>query len=195
MKKLTETVKRTVTLYFDCEIPRSAAALSYYLTMTVFPMLIFLYALFGQSYTTAMNILNNFRSFLTPMAVEGIETYLKHIASSNNEGILVAAAMVMLMPASAAIRLLETTIDRMQGVQRFRATVGFLSSIAMAVVFVLMMYFAILVMLTGRNLLNRVWRHLPGIHMAFWWFGLRFLLLAGGTLLTLWGLFAFCKRG
>ena len=187
-------VRRTTRLYLECQIPRSAAALSYYLTMTVFPMLIFLYALFGQSYGAAMSALNTFRTFLSQRAVELMQEYLKHIASSNNDGILLAAAMAMLMPASAAIRLLESTIGDMQGGRRFRVAIDIPLSIAMSIAFVLTMYFAIAVMLTGRTLVTRVVRSFPGLRVHLWWTGIRFVLLAGAVFLILWGVFVFSKR-
>ena len=61
-------LKATIKLYFDHNIPKSAAALSYHLTMTFFPLLICLYALFGQNYLTALRVFGFVKQFLTEHA-------------------------------------------------------------------------------------------------------------------------------
>ena len=48
-RRILTALENAAKLYTAKQIPRSAAALAYYLTMTVFPMVVFLYGLFGQS--------------------------------------------------------------------------------------------------------------------------------------------------
>ena len=145
MAEIRAVFVRTFKLYTERQIPRAAAALSYYLTMTTFPMIICLYALFGQSYAAALRVLNYFRQFLTPDAEAMIQEYLKHVAASDRHAILLAAVTVLLMPASAAIRLLESTIAEFQGGRRFRVLTDVLLSFAFAVALLVMLFFAIVV--------------------------------------------------
>lgn len=194
MRKLGFVFRDTARIYLNCQIPRSAAALAYYFTMTVFPMLIFLYALFGRNYSAAMRVLNHFSEFLSSAAMEMIQKYLEYISFKNRDGILLAAAMVMLMPASAAIRALETAISEMQGGRRFRMTVDIPLSVLLSVALVLVFYFAIAVVLTGHNLLRRLARRVPVIRVALWGPWLRYLLLGGAVMLIVWGIYAISRR-
>ena len=61
-----ELVRVVYSIYVNKMVPRASAALSYYLTMTIFPLIICLYALFGQNYQVAMNVCNYLEQFLTP---------------------------------------------------------------------------------------------------------------------------------
>ena len=59
-------------------IPRSAAALSYYLTMSVFPLIICLYTLLGSSQDSDGNDVGNVtvvREVVTPRTVVGVRYY------------------------------------------------------------------------------------------------------------------------
>ena len=67
-KKLTDTLRGTLRLYLDKQIPRSAAAMSYYLTMSLFPLLICLYTLLGSSYGRMLQLLDLVDQFLSPEA-------------------------------------------------------------------------------------------------------------------------------
>ena len=79
MTSLMELVKAVYAIYMEKMVPRAAAALSYYLTMTIFPLIICLYALFGQNYEVAMNLINYLEQFLTPSASELIRSFLLHL--------------------------------------------------------------------------------------------------------------------
>ena len=82
MTSLIELVKAVYAIYMEKMVPRAAAALSYYLTMTIFPLIICLYALFGQNYEVAMNLINYLEQFLTPSASELIRSFLLHVAGT-----------------------------------------------------------------------------------------------------------------
>lgn len=194
MKQFYAALTRALRIYADRQAPRSAAALSYYLTMTFFPLVIFLYALFGQSYTMAMKVLEYLKQFLTPSTVEMLRGYIRHVADSSPEGILLAAGMMLLAPASAALRTMESTIAEMQGGRRFRLVTDVLLSLVLAIALVAVLYFAIVVMLTGRDILNRAAGLFPGLRSVAWAAWSRYLLLAGIALLSIWALFAFFRR-
>ena len=66
--KLYSILRGTLRLYLDKQVPRAAAALSYYLTMSLFPLLICLYALLGSSYGRMLQLLELLDQFLSPEA-------------------------------------------------------------------------------------------------------------------------------
>lgn len=193
MTDVEEFVRDVIALYTEKMVPRAAAALSYHLTMTVFPMIICLYALFGQSYANAIRIFNYVEQFLTPAAAELIKSYLLHIAGSSGRTVLVAAVMILITSASAVVRVLQGTISEMQGDRRFRAVPNLFISLALALALLLAVYFALVVLLTSNAFL--LWfQSTFSVHITdSSWTSTRFILLGGITLLLLWGVFGFTR--
>ena len=172
-------------IYLGKMIPRAAAALSYYLTMTIFPMIICLYALFGQSYEAAMKLFDSVEQFLTPDAAGLIQSFLTHVAGSSGRAVLVAAVTILITSASATVRVLQGTIAEMQGGRRFRAVPDLLISFVLAVALVLAVYFSFIVLLTGRDFLDWLQRTFSIEVAASSWVWTRFILLGGIALLLL----------
>ena len=114
MTSLMELVKAVYAIYMEKMVPRAAAALSYYLTMTIFPLIICLYALFGQNYEVAMNLINYLEQFLTPSASELIRSFLLHVAGTGGRTVLVAAITMLVLSASSAVRVLQWSALRLR---------------------------------------------------------------------------------
>ena len=184
-----------VRMYVRHRLPRAAAGLSYYMTMTFFPLVICLYALFGQNYFTAMRVFGFIEHFLTPDAANMIREYLLYVAGSSGRGILVAAVTILIMSASAAVRALVTTIADIQGGRRFHGWVEFLISFPMAVILLLAMYFSLLVVLTGHDVVVLIRQALPSLGLSFSWTRMRFVSLGCVAFLLFWGVFALSKNG
>ena len=193
MAFVKEVAKDVVGIYLGKMIPRASAALSYYLTMTIFPMIICLYALFGQNYQMAMNIFNHLERFLTPSAAQLIKSFLVDVAGRSGKAVLVAAITMLVLSASAAIRTLQGTIGEMQGGHRFRALPDFLISFALAAALVFAVYFSMVVLLTGHHFLRWMQGNFSMEIADASWDWMRFLFLGGVALLLLWGLFGFTR--
>ena len=65
--------------------------------------------------------------------------------------------------ASAAIRSMQFTIGDAQGGMRFQGIWGFIVSILISLLLIVAIYFGMLVMLTGRSVMNRLNELLPFI--------------------------------
>ena len=119
VNKSISFVKEFTRLYSGKHITRAAAALSYYLTMTIFPLIICLYTMLGNSYTNAMRILSFAEKLMAPDTARSIEDFLLYVASNNSNAMMVAGLTVLVTSASAACRSLQDSIGDMQGGQRF----------------------------------------------------------------------------
>ena len=64
VNKSISFVKEFARLYTGKHITRSSAALSYYLTMTIFPLIICMYTMLGNSYSKAMTVLSFAEKFM-----------------------------------------------------------------------------------------------------------------------------------
>ena len=187
-------IKDILRLYVSRNIPRASAALSYFLTMTFFPLIICLYALFGQNLATMVRVFNYIEHFLTPEAAEIIREYLIHVGKTGGSAILVAAVTFLITTASAAVRVLQSTIGELQGGHRFRAWGDFLISFLLAFALLFSIYFSIAVMLTGHEVLVMIKNTLSITIVPAAWGRIRFGLLGSLALVILWGTFSVTRR-
>lgn len=183
----------TVSLYNDRQVPKAAAAMSYHLTMTFFPLIICLYALFGQNFSTAVRLLDSIRRFLTADAADMIENYLQYLSEGEGRTITVIAVTFLLSSSSAAIRALMNTVYDIQGARRFGVVSGYLMSFALAVGLLVVFYFAFVVLLTGDNFISYMQEKFPTLGRISDWTWARFLILGGIALTALWLTFTLLK--
>ena len=194
VNKSISFVKEFAHLYTGKHITRSSAALSYYLTMTIFPMIICLYTMLGNSYSKAMTVLSFAEKFMAAETAKSIEDFLRYVASNNSNAMMVAGLTVLVTSASAACRSLQATIGDMQGGQRFQGLFGLLFSIVFSLLFLAALYFAVLVMLTGHTVIDKTNELLPFIDISNSWNRLRFIVLFGIFFVIIWGVYEISKR-
>ncbi len=187
-------LKRIVFLYTECRLPRAAAALSYYMTMTFFPLIICLYSLLGKNYLRVMEALKFVSQFISSDTTHMLRSFLVHVSRAGSNAMFLAGLTVLLTSASAGVRSMQSTIGEMQGGERYQGLAGFLFSLVLSVLFVGAVYFAILVLFTGRDFLEMLNGWLPFIDIGSSWQWIRFLLLAGIIFAIAWAVFAVSKR-
>ena len=190
MKRSLRVLGRVTDLYFDRMIPRSAAALSYYLTMSVFPLIICLYTLLGNSFSRAMSAMDVAEEFLSEQTISYIRGFLVYVAKNHNNAMLLAGVLMLLTTASAGVRSVQSTIGELQGLRRYQGLSGILFSLAFSVAFLAAMYFSILVMFTGETFLDWLSGRFPQLNISSSWEWMRFLLLGGLELVIFLGVYA-----
>lgn len=194
LDKIVRFVKNFIRIYTDTQVTIASAALSYYFTMTFFPLIICLYTMLGNSYDQAMRIVQFLKSFASEEAIDLISDFLVYVASNNSPAMMVAGLAVLVTFASAASRSIQTTIGRMQGGVKFKAFMYFAFSILFSLVFLAAIYFAMLVMLTGRQFITTVNKLLPFIDISHSWNWMRFLVMGGIFFVLVWGVYETAKR-
>lgn len=194
LDKIVCFVKNFIRIYTDTQVTIASAALSYYFTMTFFPLIICLYTMLGNSYDQAMRIVQFLKSFASEEAIDLISDFLVYVASNNSPAMMVAGLAVLVTSASAASRSIQTTIGRMQGGVKFKAFMYFAFSILFSLVFLAAIYFAMLVMLTGRQFITTVNKLLPFIDISHSWNWMRFLVMGGIFFVLVWGVYETAKR-
>lgn len=194
LDKIVCFVKNFIRIYTDTQVTIASAALSYYFTMTFFPLIICLYTMLGNSYDQAMRIVQFLKSFASEEAIDLISDFLVYVASNNSPAMMVAGLAVLVTSASAASRSIQTTIGRMQGGVKFKAFMYFAFSIIFSLVFLAAIYFAMLVMLTGRQFITTINKLLPFIDISHSWNWMRFLVMGGIFFVLVWGVYETAKR-
>lgn len=167
----------------------SSAALCYYFTMTFFPLIICLYALLGSNFDAAIRIMRSAKSVFAPETMKLMEDFLNYVAADSNPTMLMAALAVLVSVASAAIRSIQTTIGNAQGGLRLSGAAYFLFSLASSLAFLAAIYFAMIVMLTGKEFIALLNRFLPFVDMGYAWQYLRYPLLCCIYLLIVLGIY------
>ena len=192
--KALQVVREIARLYSEKRIPRAAAALSYYMTMTIFPLIICLYSLLGNNYAKAMQIIDFLDDFLSAETTRTIKSFIVYVSMSHSTAMFFAGLTVVLTSASAAVRTLQGTIGEMQGGRRFQGLHDFLFSLIFSLAFLASMYFGIVVMFTGRDFIELLNGWLPFIDISSSWQWIRFLLLGGIMLVIFYGIYQVSKR-
>ena len=187
-------LKRLVVIYTERRLPRAAAALSYYMTMTFFPLIICLYSLLGRNYLKIMEALKFISQFISSDTLYMLRSFMGYVARSGSNAMLAAGLMVLLTSASAGVRSMQSTIGEMQGGERYQGLAGFLFSLIFSVVFVGAIYFAILVLFTGRDFIEKLNGWLPFVDIGGSWQWIRYLLLAGIVFVIDWAVYAVSQR-
>ena len=189
MKRKLNLLETVAELYSAKRIPRASAALSYYLTMTFFPLVICLYTMLGSSYDRAVVLLGFVRGFISAETAGYLKDFLRYVAENNNKAMMFGSLAILVTSSSAAIRTLQGTIGEIQGRQRFQGLLGFAFSIVFSLLFLAAVYFGILVMLTGSELIDLLNSYLPLIDISDSWNYIRFILLGGIEFAAVWGVY------
>ena len=194
LDRIVRFVRNFIRIYSDNQLPIASAALSYYFTMTFFPLIICLYTMLGNSYERAMRVLQFVRSFVSGETMSLIEDFMAYVAANNSPAMMVAGLVVLVTSASAASRSIQTTIGRMQGGVKFKAVMYFAFSIVFSLVLLAAIYFAVLVMLTGRQFIKFINELLPFIDISGSWNWMRFIVMGGIFFVLIWGVYEAAKR-
>ncbi len=184
-------LRRLGELCLQKQISRASAALAYSLTMSLFPVIVCLYALLGSNADKLIEILDLADRLLNPETTRYLRSFLEYVAGNPDPGLLAAALLLLLSSASAAARSLQLSLREIRGeAGASRSLRGWLFSYLFSLTFLAALYFGILVMLTGQRFLELLERAAPGLPLSRAWSWLRFPVLGALIFLTLWGVYA-----
>ena len=194
LKRLLDFAGRFARLFQENRLPMAAAALSYNLTMTFFPLVIVLYTMLGNNYVKAMRVLAFAEQFLASETAAAIRDFLVYVATDRSSAMLIAGVTVLVTSSSAAVRSLHYTIGRMQGGVHYQGVWGFLFSVVFSLILVAGFYLVMIIMLAGRGMFDRLHEIIPAIDIGGTWNTIRFLLLAAIEYLMFWGIYLVSRR-
>lgn len=194
IERLFNTGRMFTFLYSKNRLQIASAALSYYLTMTVFPLLICLYTMLGNSYESVMRLTRLASGILAPDIIDLIEEFLTYVSSNDSNTMLIAGLFLLLSYASAAVRSIHQTIYSLQGGSKFEGLGQYIVSLIFSLVFLAAMYFAVLVMLTGKKFIEAVNGYIPFININLGWALMRFFVMALIFYVVIKGIYEAPKR-
>lgn len=175
----------TAELFMESGAPRSAAALSYFLVLTLFPLLVCVNYFIGLFHLDLENLLRSLEQILPDGVLVILADYLKYVADSQSGALLLASLITILISASAGLRTLLATMDGLHGVENTRVVRRVLLSVVLSALFLLTVYLSVVVIFTGEwffwlleeNLPRHIAELLPLSALSGLWQWLRYLLL------------------
>ena len=140
---------RMADAYGRYGVARSAAALSYFLVLTLFPLLMCANFLIGSLHLDLEQILAGLSQFLPTAALSTILDYLNYAAATQSSTLLLACLFTILMCASAGLRTLLQTMDDLFAAPCRGGFRRLLLSFILSALFLPTMYLSVVVVLTG----------------------------------------------
>ncbi len=184
MKRKAAVILRDAgNIYIKKRISRSAAELSYFLTLSVFPFLICLNAMLASLNITESSLISMGRGIIPSEALEVIGNYFAYLSNNDSTLLLVAGLFVMATSSSAAFRSIMNIMADIQGKSRFSGIFGMLFSFVMSLAFLAVIYLSGLIIVTGGWFLTMLDKHfnLGGLPVIWQWvrFVILFLIMYG----------------
>ncbi len=142
-------VMEAAELYMSIGAPRAAAALSYFLILTLFPLLVCVNYFIGLFHLDLENLLRSLDQFLPAGALAVMEDYLGYVAGSQSDALLLASVVTILISASAGLRTLLATLDSLHGTQNVPIVRRVTLSVLLSALFLLTIYLSVVVIFTG----------------------------------------------
>ena len=169
-------VLKLVRAYGRAGVARSAAALSYFLILTLFPLLMCVNYLIG---------LFHLDQVLPAGALTVIGEYLGYVSRAQSPALLWAALATILVSASAGMRTLFQAMDELYQVECQAPFRRLVLSVVLSLLFLLTIYLSVVVIFTGdwffwfleQHLPQRLTELLPLGLLSGLWLWLRYLLL------------------
>ena len=176
---------KAAELYLEIGAPRAAAALSYFLILTLFPLLVCVNYFIGLFHLDLENLLLSLDQFLPDEVLLVMRDYLGYVAGSQSRALLLASLVTILISASAGLRTLLAAMDGLHGVKNTHAVRRVVLSVGLSALFLLTIYLSVVVIFTGEwffwlleeNLPRRIAELLPLSALSGLWRWLRYLLL------------------
>ena len=164
-------------IFLDNNIPRAAAGLSYFLTLSVFPIMICLYAMLGHLAPPTEEIKLFLDGLLPESTANTILEFLRYVSANRSDAMLFGALIVLATCASAAFRCVDNVTGEMRGVSRYSGFLEIVFSVGYSLLFLAALYLAAVFILTGKWFLELIDRQLMFMNISDNWGWARFPLL------------------
>jgi YihY family inner membrane protein len=177
--RLYRVFRKTAGMYVRGHIGRSAGAMSYFLTISIFPMLICAVALLSTINIADSEgyILPELAQIIPLQAFEPIRDFLGYVEKATSPVMISLGVLVMLTSSSAAVRAFSSICGDLQGKRRFSGSVTYILAFLVSALFIVGIYLSGVIMVAGDWLMN--WLDAKfGVHyLTQLWKSLRFLLM------------------
>lgn len=187
--KSLSCLRELIQIYFGKNVSRSAAELSYFITLSFFPTLICVYAIMFRFLPGMSITLEELRAFMPGSTYDTVTDYLSYVAKHNSKNLLTAGIIGMATTSAASFRSLHNIMAEIQGKSRYRGIFALLFSFLFSLLFLAAIYFAGIVMVTGSWLIRFLTSLFPALAGLEVWTLIRFPLMFLIFILIIYGLY------
>lgn len=166
-----------IEILLNTQVPRSAAALSYYLTISVFPFLICMSAILGRLRVEELEVFAFLEDIVPSEAFSTISGFLGYVGGNRTELLFSIGLVAMLTSSSAAFRSFISIMGEIQGHMRFSGIWRGILSFIFSIGFLAAIYISGLVILSGEWLMQILETYLELGNVLVIWTWTRFILL------------------
>lgn len=191
LRPLVRVGKDTGSLFVRNQLSRTAAALSFFLTLSIFPFLICLNWLVGMLPFDFSSFIHGVGAFMPKDTVEILNDYLSYISGSQSTPMLIAGILLMATSSSSAFRIVLHSMEHIYRQKQQKGIWSYLFSFVYSFVFLFSIYICIILVGTGKWFLDLLETHLHWNGLSNNWLWSRFLLLFLFTLLVVYCLYRF----
>lgn len=156
---------------------RSSASLAYFLTMSIFPLLLCIVAILGSLDLAQMELVALLEEIIPEAATLIIDEFLVYVTGNMSRVMLVLGITSMITTSAGALRVIMGIIGDMQGEKRFHGLIGHLMSFLISLGFLAAVYLSGFVIMTGEWFHKFLQDMFPTWDMSNAWLWIRFLLL------------------
>lgn len=103
--------------YGRCGVAQAAAALSYFLILTLFPLLMCVNYFIGLFHLSLEQLLSGLDQVLPDQALAVMQDYLAYASLNQSPAIVAAALVAIALSASAGLRALLLAMDKLYGLE------------------------------------------------------------------------------
>jgi len=175
--KIFRVAKDIVVAFWSFPVGRSAAALSYYLMLTIFPFLICASVILGTLNIMETDAFELMEGVIPDAAFSTLSDYLNYITSSGAELMFTIGLLAMLTSSSAAFRSFTGITGEIQGKMRFSGFWGLIISFIFSVLLLAAIYASAIIVISGEWITHFIGDHFDIIRATEVWNWVRFLIL------------------
>lgn len=164
-------------IYSTKHIPRGAAALSYCLVLSIFPVLICLHAILVWVVPGMELSLESFNGVIPESALKVILDYLEYVSTHNNSTMVTAGILGTITTSAASFRTIQGIMADIQGESRFHGILNLIFSFVFSLIFLVTIYFGVIVMVSGNWLMGYLAEAFPVLERIALWQLLKYPIL------------------
>ncbi|MGI5970980.1 MAG: YihY/virulence factor BrkB family protein [Oscillospiraceae bacterium] len=171
-------IKDLADIYVRKRVSRSAAALAFYLTMTVFPLIACINALLVRTDLDRDALYNLLHGFLPAAALDALLDYISYVSLNESRAMFIGGLILLVTTSGSAFGTLTNTMVDIQGRGYFSGFVGTVFKYFFSLLFLIIIYISIIIVVTGRWFINLIDERLSLDGALDVWFWLRYILLS-----------------
>lgn len=177
MAEIKRILKTMLDVFVKQRVLRSAAAMSYYITISIFPFMIVIYAILSSLNITNENLYKVWEQIIPADVLSVIVNYLQYVGGNQSTFMVIVGVTVTISSSSTAFGSLMRIMADIQGQSRFKGFWAKLYSIAISLGMIAVMYISALVILTGEWLLDFLEKTIGFAMLLDLWQWVRFAIL------------------